>query len=231
MARPLNPPHLVPRQPTSLLGWTMRALRRTQGATVTDAAEGFGCSASHISRVEHGNNKPSRALTQFYDEQFDGDGLLLSLFEVVDHTGEQARRRAGGRRPELVRAIPGDASSFVDDTIPDGTLMSAGELFVKSWRIRNSGTVPWRDRRLERQGPRTGPGLITSPAHIDVPDTEPGGIAEISTGLRAPGYECSSIAYFKMVDSDGFLCFPDAYQIGLDVLVRVGVAPTLQLRQ
>ena len=64
-----------------------------------------------------------------------------------------------------------------------------------------------------------------------MPDTEPGGIAEISTGLRAPGYECSSIAYFKMVDSDGFLCFPDAYQIGLDVLVRVGVAPTLQLRQ
>ena len=24
---------------------------------------------------EHGNNKPSRVLVQFYDEQFDGDGL------------------------------------------------------------------------------------------------------------------------------------------------------------
>ena len=28
-------------------------------------------------------------------------------------------------------------------------------------------------------------------------------------------------AYFKMVDRDGFLCFPDEHQLGLDVLVRV----------
>ncbi len=45
---------------------------------------------------------------------------------------------------------------------------------------------------------------------------------EISVVLKAPGYECSSIiAYFKMVDDEGFLCFPDNYQLGLDVLVRV----------
>jgi hypothetical protein len=37
----------------------------------------------------------------------------------------------------------------------------------------------------------------------------------------APGYDCSSIAYFKMIDEAGFLCFPDVHQLGLDVLVRV----------
>jgi hypothetical protein len=39
--------------------------------------------------------------------------------------------------------------------------------------------------------------------------------------LKAPGYDCSSIAYFKMVDSEGVLCFPDDHSLGLDVLVRV----------
>jgi hypothetical protein len=39
--------------------------------------------------------------------------------------------------------------------------------------------------------------------------------------LKAPTYDCASIAYFKMVDADGKLCFPDNYQLGLDVLVMV----------
>jgi hypothetical protein len=94
-------------------------------------------------------------------------------------------------------------------------------MFAKTWRIRNCGTVPWYGRRLERQGPLTGPGLITSLKYVDVPDTDPGEIAKITVPRRAPGYDGSSIAYFKMVDSGGFLCFPDAHQLGLDVLVRV----------
>ena len=99
--------------------------------------------------------------------------------------------------------------------------MQPGEVFVKTWRVRNSGTVTWEGRQLERQGPTTGPGLITSLRHVDIPDTKPGEVAEITTGLKAPTYDCSSIAYFKMVDAEGNLCFPDDYQLGLDVLVRV----------
>ena len=56
---------------------------------------------------------------------------------------------------------------------------------------------------------------------MDIADTEPGELAEIAAPLKAPTYDCSSIAYFKMVDADGALCFPDSYQLGLDVLVRV----------
>ena len=94
-------------------------------------------------------------------------------------------------------------------------------MFAKTWRIRNCGTVPWHGRRLERQGPLTGPGLITSPKYVYITDTEPGEIAEITVALKAPGYDCTSIAYFKMVDQEGSLCFPDNYQLGLDVLVMV----------
>jgi hypothetical protein len=170
--------------------------------------------------VEQGA-KPSRELVQFYEDTFQADGLLLSLFEVAEHAPEQERRRAGGKRPRPKRAIPGDASTFVGDTIPHGTLMEPGQVFEQTWRVRNSGEVPWTGRRLERQGPLTGPGLITSLRFVDIPETKPGEMAEITGLLKAPTYDCSSIAYFKMVDADGRICFPDGYMLGLDVLVRV----------
>ena len=199
----------------------MQKLRMVNGWSGIRTAKAFGCHPSHISRVEQGHNRPSRELVQFYEETFGADGLLMSLFEVAVHHAEQERRRAGGHRPVPRRAISGDASTFIDDTIPHGTLMKPGEVFTKTWRIRNSGTVPWNGRHLERQGPLTGPGLITSPRFAAIADTEPGEITDLSVPLKAPGYDCSSIAYFKMIDSDGALCFPDSYQLGLDVMVRV----------
>jgi transcriptional regulator with XRE-family HTH domain len=220
MPRPHLPPRLTPRQPKTELGWQMQKLRLVYGWTGKQVAEAFGCSAAHISRVEQGS-KPSRALVQFYEDTFEADGLLLSMFEVVEHAPEQERRRAGGRRAELSRATPGDASTFVGDTVPHGTLMKPGQVFEQTWRVRNSGSVRWQGRRLERQGPLTGPGLITSLRFVEIPNTEPGKTVAITAPLKAPTYDCSSIAYFKMVNAEGRLCFPDNYQLGLDVLVRV----------
>ena len=221
MPRPSHPPHLVPRQPKTVLGWTMQKLRLIHGWSGKRVAQEFGCSPSHISRVEAGSSRPSRELVQFYEQTFEADGLLLSLFEVVEHAPEQERRRTGGRRPKLHRAVPGDASTFVGDTIPHGSLMEPGQVFEQTWQVCNSGTVAWQERQLERQGPLTGPGLISSLRFVDIPDTEPGRVAAITASLKAPTYDCSSIAYFKMVDEQGRLCFPDSYQLGLDVLVRV----------
>ncbi len=221
MPRPHLPPHLVPRQPKTVLAWTMQKLRMVNGTTGKQVAQGFGCSPAHISRVEQGITKPSRQLVQFYEDRFQAEGMLLSLFEVAVHAPEQERRRAGGKRPKRHRAIPGDASTFVGDTIPHGTLMRPGQVFEKVWKVKNTGTVAWTDRRLERQGPLTGPGLITSLRYVDVPDARPGQIATITAPLKAPTYDCTSIAYFKLIDAEGRLCFPDNYQLGLDVLVQV----------
>jgi transcriptional regulator with XRE-family HTH domain len=202
----------------------MQKQRLVHGWTGKQVAEAFGCSPSHVSRVEKGS-KPTRELVQFYEDTFQADGLLLSLFEVAEHAPEQERRRAGGKSPRLKRSIPGDASTFVGDTVPHGTLMEPGQVFEQTWRVKNSGTVSWHGRKLERQGPLTGPGLITSLRFVDIPETEPGQVAEITAPLKAPTYDCSSIAYFKMVDTDGALCFPDSYQLGLDALVRVEGQP------
>jgi transcriptional regulator with XRE-family HTH domain len=221
MPRPLKPPHLVPRQPKTALAWSMQKLRQVNGGTGKQVAEAFGCSPAHISRVEHGSAKPSAELVQLYEQLFDGDGLLLSLWAVVEQAAEQERRRAGGHRPRLYRAVRGDASSFVGDTIPHGSLMQPGQFFQQTWEVQNIGSVTWEGRRLERQGPVTGPGLISSPRDVEIPTTEPGQTVALSAPLKAPTYDCSSIAYFKMVDADGRLCFPDSYQLGLDVLVMV----------
>jgi transcriptional regulator with XRE-family HTH domain len=226
MARPQAPPFLIPHQPKTVLGWSMQKQREVSGWTVKETARQFGCNASHISRVEHGS-MPSRELVQFYDDSFEADGLLVSLFEVAVHAPEQ-RRRLRGNRPQILRARPGDASTFVGDTIPNGTLFAPGQLFLKLWRIRNSGTVPWIDRALERQGPLTGPGLITSPREIPILDTQPGEVVSIIAPLKAPTYDCTSIAYFKMIDADGALCFPSNYQLGLEVIVLIrGQLPDL----
>lgn len=221
MPRPHLPPHLVPRQPKTVLAWTMQKLRMIHGVSGKQVAQEFGCSPAHISRVEQGSTKPSRELIQFYEQRFEAEGELNSIYEVAVHAPEQERRRAGGKRPKLYRAIPGDASTFVGDTIPHGTLMEPGQVFEKVWQIKNSGTVPWTGRRLERQGPLTGPGLISSLRFVDIPGTKPGQLAEVTVPLKAPTYDCTSIAYFKMVDAERRLCFPDSYQLGLDVLVRV----------
>ena len=75
----------------------MRNTRRVAGWTGKRTAQAFGCSPSHISRVESGS-RPSRELVSFYEETFGADGLLLSLFEVAVHAAEQQRRRDPGRR-------------------------------------------------------------------------------------------------------------------------------------
>jgi transcriptional regulator with XRE-family HTH domain len=220
MPRPTKPPFLNPRQAKAALCWSMQKQREVHGWTGKQTAEAYGCSPARISRVEHGQ-MPSRWLVQFYDETFEADGLLTSLYETVVAAPEQERRRAGGHRPELHLAAPGDASKFLGDTIPNGELKAPGEVFVKSWQIQNVGTVPWIGRKLGRQGPKTGPGLITSKRSTTIPDTRPGETAEISIPLKAPTYACCSIAYFKMIGDDGRLSFPDNYQLGLEVIVLV----------
>lgn len=92
----------------------MQKLRLVHGAKVRETAAEFGCSPSHISRVERGDTKPSRALVQFYEDRFEGDGLLLSLFEVAEHANEQKRQR--GRRGIH---IPLGCTSWDSNTVLD----------------------------------------------------------------------------------------------------------------
>lgn len=98
MARPWKRPFLNPRQPVRVLTWSMQKARIVHGWTGKQTAQAYGCSESRITRVEQGT-MPSRSLVIFYEETFETDGQLLSLYEVAIEGDEQDRRRYGGKRP------------------------------------------------------------------------------------------------------------------------------------
>ncbi len=76
-----------------------------------------------------------------------------------------------------------NASFVADVTVPDNTEFAPGESFVKTWRIRNSGTCNW--------GPGfklvfVGGDAMGGPASVDVPPTAAGSTVDISVNLVAP---------------------------------------------
>lgn len=85
-------------------------------------------------------------------------------------------------------AIPCDDAIFVDDvTVPDGTEMTPGQDFVKTWKIRNTGSCTW------------GTGYTAIFAYGE----KMSGIAEPVTGAVAPGEEVEISVRFKAPDNTG----------------------------
>ncbi|MDE2179452.1 MAG: CHAP domain-containing protein [candidate division NC10 bacterium] len=77
-----------------------------------------------------------------------------------------------------------DAAQFVADvTIPDGTTLSPGQTFTKTWRLRNTGTTIWSSgyRLALVSGASLG-----APSTVAVPPTAPGNTADVSVPMTAP---------------------------------------------
>jgi hypothetical protein len=116
--------------------------------------------------------------------------------------------------------IDGDASGGVADvTVPDGSLVPAGELFVKTWEFRNAGTVRWSDRFLERIPGAEGTACRT-PDRVPVPPTEPGATVQVSVEVEAPPGPVTCKVYWKMVDEQGRAYFPKLRPVFFEVVVR-----------
>ena len=74
---------------------------------------------------------------------------VSSLYNAMVTEKRIPQRQSPDARPGY--PIPGDAATFLADvTIPDDTSMAPYQKFEKTWRIRNSGTVPWVNRWLAR---------------------------------------------------------------------------------
>ncbi|SFP36940.1 Ig-like domain-containing protein [Amycolatopsis arida] len=136
-------------------------------------------------------------------------GALVALrYLDLAGTGEPAAALPESKRPDgpAGPAVPGDASAFVRDvTIPDGTEVPTGAHFVKTWELRNAGTVPWVDRYLRSYG---GPGGCVSAERVPIPPTRPGETVAISVEVRAPDEPGYCQVYWKMVDAKDRLLLP-----------------------
>jgi hypothetical protein len=84
--------------------------------------------------------------------------------------------------------IPCDDAIWVADvTVPDGTEMTPGQDFVKTWKIRNTGSCTW------------GTGYSAIFAYGE----KMSGVAEPITGAVAPGEEVEISVRFKAPDTTG----------------------------
>ena len=124
-----------------------------------------------------------------------------------------------------------DKSAFIQETIPDGTLVLFGQRFTKTWEVQNVGRVAWENRYLQcmdesisvytNAGVRLpiADNLVPEHTRIPVPYTEPGAIVQLTVNFTAPNSPGTFISYWKSVFEDGSLCLPKAQ--GLSVRVRV----------
>lgn len=77
-----------------------------------------------------------------------------------------------------------DSAAFVADvTVPDNQLTPPGEKFVKTWRIKNTGTCTWTDQYhlVFSKGDQ-----MKSPDSTALKETPPGNTLDISLDMTAP---------------------------------------------
>ena len=95
-----------------------------------------------------------------------------------------------------------DRVAFVKDvSIPDGTVVSPGSSFVKTWRLRNKGTCSWTPAYslIFASGHQMkGPISVSLPGNVN-----PGETIDISVTLTAPTTEGHYIGYWMLQNASG----------------------------
>jgi transcriptional regulator with XRE-family HTH domain len=123
--------------------------------------------------------------------------------------------------PKLSQAIKGDKTSFVQDvSYPDGDIVAPKEWLIKTWELKNTGTVPWKNRQLiciddeiavfTRLGEslKIGESLTPQSSKVAIPDALPGDTVRVSVKLLTPSQPGTVFSYWKAVFHDGSYCFP-----------------------
>jgi TolB protein len=110
-----------------------------------------------------------------------------------------------------------NASYVADVTIPDDTELAPGTAFVKTWRIRNSGTCDWGSGFTLAfvSGDHMG-----GPSSVAVPATVAGSTADVSVNLTAPSAPGTYRGNWRVRSDEGVA-------FGSTIYVRIVVpAPT-----
>jgi len=94
-----------------------------------------------------------------------------------------------------------DNSAYIEDvTIPDGTVLAPGEIFVKTWMLKNTGFCMWKDSYMLTffEG-NSMSGLDTEISRV----VASGRQAKISIALTAPALEGTYTGYWILADEYG----------------------------
>jgi hypothetical protein len=126
--------------------------------------------------------------------------------------------------PNTGSDIPCDQAAFIEDvTIPDGTDISAGSIFTKTWQLQNTGGCPWTPayRVVFDHG-----ALLDAPASFNIPSyVNPGQIVDISVNLTAPYVQGIYEGFWKLEDPNGNFFGVGASSVDFDEEIAVGNIP------
>lgn len=153
----------------------------------------------------------------------DDDAVRLEVEGLVADAADLTYRRVQGwaaAPPDELGVSADDVAAYVDEQgeAPEHPLV-AGSLHVHTFRVRNAGSVPWKDRFLLALSHPPDLRQIW-PSLWPVPDTGPGDIAEVRLPLRAPAAPGYHYPILRQVLPDGRLTFPTSPR-GLDLVVLV----------
>jgi len=107
------------------------------------------------------------------------------------------------------------ASYVADVTIPDNTQLDNGEEFVKTWRVRNSGTCAWPEDTVLAFSSNAQMG---TPDSVEVGAVEPGKEVEVSVEMKAPAEPGVYTGVWRMKTAEGF------FGTNLLVVIQAGEA-------
>lgn len=97
-----------------------------------------------------------------------------------------------------------DKAQFIADvTIPDGTLMNPGQVFDKTWRLKNIGTCTWTTayKLVFVSGEQMG-----GPAEANLPtNVPPGSTVDLTVRLTAPSVGGTYRGYWQFKNANGVL--------------------------
>ncbi|TAG48815.1 MAG: hypothetical protein EAZ30_06575 [Betaproteobacteria bacterium] len=201
--------------------WLIDAACQRDALTHAEAASRAGVSRETLYRIMRGDGNRAAVETVCGIARAAGIApvvLLRLMYNDLD----------SGALTLLPMREDGDHVSFLADvTITDGSIVMAGQKFVKTWVIQNTGAVNWVHRKLKcfdsglvtakwvmRSGKRVleediSPGLKPSKKAIAIPEIASGESAKISVMFKAPLLPCDAISRWKMVDENNVLCFPE----------------------
>lgn len=100
--------------------------------------------------------------------------------------------------------------------------VSAGQVFVKTWRIRNTGTCTWNENygMIFVEGAQ-----MNSPAVLPLAATAPGETLDVSVNLAAPATDGTYTGFYELQNPSGELFLIDGTRfIWVKVSVGSGVA-------
>jgi len=116
-----------------------------------------------------------------------------------------------------------DSAAFVSDvTVPDNTNLDTSETFVKTWRVKNTGTCAWTDKYTL---------VFTSGEQMGAPDskplsaTQPGKTLDISVNMIAPAKDAAYRGDYELRNPAGE-AMPIDNGTSLRIIITVGTATT-----